>query len=253
MISFDKLIVTGIRRAFIVHSKKGHYYKQENRPSFGISFCMSGQITYTMGEKTYVSNPNCVVLLPQGSTYSLVGDSEGLFPVINFSCTGLDCTEITLLPMDDPQSCIQRFKTLRQLLLRNESRMKIYSAFYDLLAQLDSSEQQDADWLDFVTQYIEEHIQDPALSNVDLAKHMGISEVYLRKLFRNRYHITPKQYILDIRIHKAKQLLVDTPFTVAAIAEECGFSSVYHFCRSFKQRTGITPTQYAAENKTYQI
>ena len=38
-----------------------------------------------------------------------------------------------------------------------------------------------------------------------------------------------------------------------AIAQDCGFSSVYHFCRCFKQRTGKTPTQYAAENKTYQI
>ncbi len=42
-------------------------------------------------------------------------------------------------------------------------------------------------------------------------------------------------------------------YTVTAIAQECGFSSVYHFCRCFKQSTGKTPTQYALENKIYQI
>jgi len=43
------------------------------------------------------------------------------------------------------------------------------------------------------------------------------------------------------------------PFTVATMAEECGFSSVYHFCRSFRQRAGQTPTQYAVEYKIYPI
>ena len=35
--------------------------------------------------------------------------------------------------------------------------------------------------------------------------------------------------------------------------EECGFSSVYHFCRAFKNKTGMTPTEYANLNKIYQI
>ena len=139
------------------------------------------------------------------------------------------------------------------MFLRNESRMKIYSSFYELLDSLVSPNEQNSDRLTFVVKYIEEHIQDPTLSNVELAKCLGISEVYLRKQFQTHYRVTPKQYILDIRIRKAKQLLVDTPFTVTAIAEECGFSSLYHFCRAFKQKTGMTPTKYAALNKIYQI
>lgn len=253
MISFDKAVVTSIRKATVVHSKKDRYYKMENRSYFGLSFCMGGQITYAMNGKKHISNQGNAILLPQGGSYSLVGDKEGLFPVIDFSCTGLDCKEITVLPLDDPQGCIKRFKALQQLILRNESRLKIYSTFYDLLDHLTPPEKQIPDLLHPVMKYMEEHIQDPTLSNVTLAKHIGISEVYLRKLFQAHYHTTPRQHLLDIRIRKAKQMLVETPFTVATITEECGFSSVYHFCRSFKQRTGKTPTQYAAENKTYQI
>lgn len=253
MISFHKLVVTNIRQPTIVHSQKGKFFKAENRQSFGLSFCICGQITYTMNGKKYVSNQNNAILLPQGGTYTLVGDSEGQFPVINFSGTGLDCKEITVLPLEGPQACIQRIMLLQQLFLRNESPMKIYSTFYDLLDHIAFPGKQDADRLTVAIKYIEDHIQDPALSNTELAKHIGISEVYLRKQFQATWHVTPKQYILDARIRKAKQLLIDTPLSINAVAEKCGFSSVYHFCRSFKQRTGKTPTLYATENKTYQI
>ncbi len=48
-------------------------------------------------------------------------------------------------------------------------------------------------------------------------------------------------------------MLVDTPFTVAAVAEECGFSSLYNFCRTFKNKTGMAPREYANINRIYQI
>lgn len=254
MISFEKLFVTGIRPPVVVPTKKGACFEMQNRPYFGVSFCTKGQITYTMNGKTYVSKPGYAVLTPEGASYHRVTDSDGLFPLINFYCSGLEeLKEIVVIPLDDPQDCIKRFKALQRLFLRNNSRMKIFSAFYELLDLLLSSSEQDSQKMVLVMKYIEEHMQDPNLSNVELAKYLGISEVYLRKQFQAHYHVTPKQYILDVRIRKAKQLLIDTPFTVTAIAEECGFSSVYHFCRSFRQRTGKTPTQYAAKNRTYQI
>jgi AraC-like DNA-binding protein len=49
-------------------------------------------------------------------------------------------------------------------------------------------------------------------------------------------------------MRRAKQLLTDGMLTVSAIAEQCGFSSVYHFSRAFKQTTGLSPTAYAKQN-----
>jgi len=229
------------------------FVQMNNRQFFGLSLCIRGQITYTMNGKQYISNQSNAILLPQGGSYCLVGDKEGQFPVINFLCTGLDCKEITVLPLQNPQGAIQLFETLQQLFLHNKSPLKIYSNFYDLLAQITSSKERNTSLLDFVTEYIEDNIQDSSLSNTQLATQVGISEVYLRKLFLAHYHTTPKQYILRLRLDKAKHLLLNSPYAVTAIAQECGFSSVYHFCRSFKQHTGQTPTQYAVENKIYQI
>lgn len=101
--------------------------------------------------------------------------------------------------------------------------------------------------------YIAKNLSNPELSNTLIAQSMNISEVYFRKIFVEKYHQTPKQYILDIRIKKAKQLLTDSPYSVSAISELCGFSSLYAFSRCFKEKIGISPTEYAKENRVYEI
>lgn len=249
----NNLIITNIEPPFVVHSVKGHTYQVEGRSAFGLSLCISGQITYTMNGKEYISSHDHAVLLPQGGTYSLVGNKEGFFPVINFKCQKANTDEIMVFPLEDPQTCIRHFETLKDMFLHSESPLKIYSVFYELLSTVFSANSKKPVPLDSIAKYIAENIQNPKLSNSELAKQIGISEVYLRKLFLSHYSITPKQYILDVRIRKATQMLIDTPFSVAAIAEECGFSSVYHFCRAFKQRTGQTPTQYAITNRIFKI
>ena len=249
----DNIVVTQIQPPIVVHSEKGRVFQMTGRPSYGLSLCISGQITYTMNEKRYISTQDNAILLPRGGTYFLNGDKEGFFPVVNFNCENLNCNEIVVLPLESPRARIKNFESLKDLFLHNANNLKIYRAFYELLDKVSSANSQKQNPLDPVIQYITENMQNPALSNTFLAKQFGISEVYLRKLFLAHYSTTPKQYVLDIRIRKAKQMLIDTPFTVAVIAEECGFSSVYHFCRCFKQRTGQTPTQYASANRIYKI
>lgn len=249
----DNIVVTQIQPPIVVHSEKGREFQMADRHSYGLSLCISGQITYTMNEKKYISNQSNAVILPQGGTYTLFGNKEGLFPVINFKSENFNCNEIMVLPLENPQACIQSFKVLRNFFLHNESSFKIYSAFYEFLSNVFSANSPKNAPLDSVIKYIAENIQNPELSNTELSNQIGISEVYFRKLFLSHYKTTPKQYILNFRIRKAQQMLCDTHFTVSAIAEECGFSSLYHFCRAFKQRTGQTPTQYAITNRIYKI
>lgn len=224
-----------------------------DRETFGLSLCISGQITYTMNGKTYTCTPDTAVLLPQGSTYSLSGDKDGLFPVVNFTCSNFSCEEILVVPLEQPQVCIHGFETLKNLFERGDGSLELYSTFYELLGKVFSTRRQCPAALDAAVAYIGETLQDPELSNTAIAEVVGISEVYLRKLFVSYYGITPKQYVLEARFRKARQLLTEAPFSIRWIAEECGFSSVYHFCRAFKKRTDMTPTQYAAKHIRYTI
>lgn len=253
MQSLNDVIVTDIAPPFVVHSEKATRFQMEDRASYGLSLCISGQIAYSMNGKTHISNQTNAVLLPRGGYYSILGQKEGLFPLINFQCDNLNCPDIIVYPLDDPQNCIKQFENLKSLFLNNNSRLEIMSAFYTLLAEISSDHSNKHNPLHFVIQYIQENVANTGLSNEILAAEMGISEIYLRKLFTAHLKTTPKQYVLEVRIRKAKQMLADTSFTVTKIAEECGFSSLYHFCRAFKIKTGMTPTEYAQQNKIYQI
>ena len=248
---FQNIIVTDIQKPFVVNSETGRKGSMVDRTTYGLSLCRSGQITYTMNGKSYISKPGIAVLLPKGGTYTLHGDKEGRFPVINFQCRNLHCTQILEIPLQDPDTCIELFEDMKMLYLLREDRLKAYAAFYKLLSCIDPDK--DACPLHFLTKHIEKHIADPSLSNTALAEKMGISEVYLRKLFKSYFHQTPKQYILDMRLRHAKQLLTETALSVTEVSERCGFGSVYHFCRAFKERTGQTPTEFARAHAFFQI
>lgn len=253
MIDFNSIAITGKIKLFTVNSYKGRSETITNRQSNGISICYGGQITYKMNGKTFISNKDCAIIHPKGSSYELFGNSQGVFSVINFDCVLPFCDEITVIPLANPSIYHEDFENIKALELFPENRLKILSVLYTVLHKL-SKEQFNSNSLIYpAVKYIENNISNPNLTNKTLADSLNISEIYFRKLFIEQYKITPKQYVLNARIKKAKQLLGGTALSVTAVANECGFTSVYHFCRAFKARCGKTPTQYAESHKRFKI
>lgn len=253
MNNLSDIVITDVDCPVTVQLDKGYHFQMKNRATFGLSLCVSGQVTFHMNGKHFVSSPDSVMLLPQGSTYSLNCNKEGIFPVINFKCDNLDCKEIISIPIKNPISCVKEYEMLKTLFLNGANHFAIMSSFYKLLDEIFPGNIKVPNRLQKISEYIEKNLSNPGISNTSLAREMGISEIYLRKLFIKYYQITPKQFVLDLRLRKARQLLTETGFSVAQIAEDCGFSSLYHFCRIFKEKTGLTPTEYSQRNQIRQI
>lgn len=252
MIMPNKITVTEIKELFTVSSPRGRCETIKNRKSYGLSFCSDGKITYSTNGNTAVSDEYHAVILPKGQNYLLHGDKSGIFPVINFDCREFICDEVISLPIYNPDAYIIDFEKMKALSLFAENRAKIFSIFYGILHRLSSESTVNSVILPAV-KYIESNYQNPSLSNAELAQKCNISEVYFRKIFAEAYKTTPKQFIVDIRINKAKQLLSDGILKVGSVAEQCGFSNQYHFCRIFKMKTGLAPTEYIKENRIYKI
>lgn len=244
----NKIVVTNIRELFTVSSPKGRFEKMRNRKCYGLSFCMEGQITYTHNGRTVVSDREHAVILPKGECYTIYGDKSGLFPVINFDCLDFLCDTVLALPVQNPETYIRDYEQMKALSLFEENRAKIMSIFYNVLHRL-SSQSTSCTVIMPAIKYLEHNYQNPNLTNAMLAQQCNISEIYFRKLFAEHYKTTPKQYIIDIRIGKAKQLLADGIYKMNAVSERCGFSNPYHFCRVFKKKTGLTPSQYMQQNR----
>ncbi|NCC66416.1 MAG: AraC family transcriptional regulator [Spirochaetia bacterium] len=87
-----------------------------------------------------------------------------------------------------------------------------------------------------------------AISLEGLSSEIGLSPSYLSRLFKSLEGINLKDYILNIRVDKAKQALLEGK-TVEQAGSETGFSDPAYFTKCFKRVVGLTPREYVQEKK----
>ncbi len=80
----------------------------------------------------------------------------------------------------------------------------------------------------------------------DLARENNYTRNYLYTLFKNEFDISPQEYLLSLRIEKAKSLLKDqsNKFSISETAYAVGFNDPLYFSRIFRKKTGLTPTEF---------
>ena len=77
-----------------------------------------------------------------------------------------------------------------------------------------------------------------------LATQVHMTPNYISHLFRKHLDTTLTSYLLNIRISKARDFLINTNLTITDISQKCGFNSLNHFCKSFKKIMGVSPTAF---------
>jgi AraC-like DNA-binding protein len=82
-----------------------------------------------------------------------------------------------------------------------------------------------------------------------LARQIGINEAKLKEGFRELYEQSIHNYLQQLRLEKAKQLLLTTDKSVTDITYEIGYSHVTHFTTLFKKEIGLTPTEWRKKFK----
>lgn len=97
--------------------------------------------------------------------------------------------------------------------------------------------------IDYVIRYLNEYYMTDI--NIDkLAASHGFSPSHFRVLFKNKTNLSPKQYILNIRLEKIKKALKETNLPLSLVAYENGFSDYYQFSTFFKKKMGVSPKEY---------
>ena len=94
-----------------------------------------------------------------------------------------------------------------------------------------------------VTDFIHTHFTEE-ITNKQLAEIAGYHEYHLNRLFNESFGRSVHQYIIDLRLEKAKQLLISGNDSVSRVAELCGFTNFTYFSGYFSKRFGCSPLKY---------
>ena len=92
-----------------------------------------------------------------------------------------------------------------------------------------------------VAQLMEENIEKP-LSLEQIAKSTGLSRRQIERLFKRDLHCVPKRYYLEMRLRRARELLLQTAMPIMDITAACGFQSPPHFSKCYRTQYGYPPS-----------
>ena len=215
-----------------------------------------GVYTDKYGDKLEATQ-NSLVFLPQKSEYTVLNadcalaDTDAYLLEFNMRSNG---EEIVI--MDKP-FLIDRFPNrevttlIKEIVRLYEASVRCYPAIkgkiYELISIIFNGEFSDKnDKYSSIRKGIEllESNVYGDISISDVALSCNVSEAHFRRLFKEYAQKSPIQYRIELKISYAKRMLTDTDMSVESIAEALSFESSSYFCRVFKKKTGMTPSEY---------
>jgi AraC-like DNA-binding protein len=151
-----------------------------------------------------------------------------------------------LQALDQPQLIISRVNTdeTAALIAINASFHIWFARFLDMMRRYVPAEPQEIDpRISKLCTYMQMNL-DRRLTLPDLAQYLYISESHLRLLFRKTMGVSPSEYLRQLRLQRAKDLLVNTSYSLKEIAVLSGFETLNHFSRVFSAYESIPAIQY---------
>lgn len=223
----------------------------EDLKSYELIFHISGKSTVYFNEKVLQVDENCVRFLPKGKVDRYIVDRSkpGECFDIFFQADRPPAEDAFVFSAGENRQLGQLFNRMFSVWVRKENgyRFECISILYMIFAQMQKQNyipEKQYQAIQPALQYIEKHFLRESISAEKLASLCGISYSYVKKIFVKKFGVTPKKYILQLKINYAGDLLRSGMYTVSQIAELCGFSDIYYFSRQFKEYTGLSPSAY---------
>ncbi len=226
----------------------------KNRPSHGLVLQLSGVQKYVFDQSvSMIVHPGDVFYLPKFSNYEVFMVELGDCIAINFD---LYDTDLTFEPFSQKAQNIDRMRKHFEVFLRDWTLQKtgylnaclgnLYHIIYAIQKKAASSyiASPVRALVDQAVEYIHQNISDPVFTVQDVADHLGISPEYFRRLFQAVYDISPRKYIIEVRLKKAGELILSNEFSISQISRMCGYENETYFSSEFKKAYGCSPSKY---------
>ncbi|ADL53573.1 AraC family transcriptional regulator [Clostridium cellulovorans] len=257
----------------IDHTMKGKVFKKYHHHDFiEISIVLSGEVFYNIENKVYKITKGDILIFNPGvnhnemleenmtvrelhiglSNFAIEGFIKNTFPLpINSSILILDkykdaffrcCDEILLEQQDNFPGYDMVLKSLVMKLLVILLRETTFedARKKGIKFSCEPSEKQNV--VKAIISYMDEHyMNDISLSTI--SENMYMSPVYISKIFKEETGDSPINYLIKVRLNKAKALLDNGELTVKAVAKSVGYDDAYYFSKLFKKYFGYPPSK----------
>ncbi|MBE6572545.1 MAG: helix-turn-helix transcriptional regulator [Ruminococcaceae bacterium] len=223
-----------------------------DRASHGFAMFSEGLKKYYFDNKTVVVRKNEIVYMPKFSNYKVETIEEGTCHAINFDFPEDHIFEPFVFSPKNPTAFMESFKNAEKA-WRTKTDGYVYKCkaeLYSILFGMRS--QRAAGYLPLsklriiapAIDLIHEKYSSDHLTVSKLAQACDISPEYFRMLFRRNFGISPIKYINDLKLTRAKELLLSGMYSVATAAEMAGYSDISYFSREFRKNVGVPPSEY---------
>ena len=257
----QQLHIAGIYTFFYQEREQGFVFPGEEHPMPELTYVDQGELhSVTDGQDILLKAGDIAIFGP--NQWHMHYADMGVAPryvTISFDMEGADITPLLNRKFAAPQQAI----TLIQQMLQEQERMDAFSTdmiiaqlttlMLLLLRQADSpagklrtsnAVHSENEIIRRAQQYIGSHVQEK-LSVPVLAQKVGVSPSYLTALFHKNLQISPGEYIRRIKLQESKQMIRENSMNFTEIAQALQYSTVHHFSRQFKEKFGLTPSEYA--------
>ena len=238
--NFDGLEFRPISVSGLLH--RDGSFEVEGRPYASISVRINGTGEFDVGGKHVSTKRGDVLFMPANTPYRAQYLDSEIIVVHLESCNYF---ELEGMCLKNSSQIEERFRRLLSLWNERHSVNKTKAVIYDILDRISEDKKtviSDTEFSDCVA-YINSHFSDPTLDVDRMCNHGFVSTSTLQRKFHKYFEISPKQYLIRLRMNRALDLLTADELSVREIALACGFSDEKYFSRAFREQYGCSPTQ----------
>lgn len=224
-----------------------------NRASHGFALCTGGTPTYYFDDGTAISTqPGKLIYLPKHSTYTAKSPQPSSCYAINFDFPDDRYHTPFSISLQNTAHYLSLFRTAEQAWNKKSAgyREICFSSLYGIAATLREEFNHNylsshvAKLIQPALDYIHSNYPSEVISSEQLAELCGISQVYLRRIFRDVKGMSPNAYIRRQRMCRAAELIDSGLYSIHDAASLSGFLDDSYFSREFHKVYGMSPKAY---------